>query len=409
MTNGMERLADESRSLPEPQFRRLLLDISTSFFWTGQPTGILRVEKAIAARASAYAQLPFVYVVWDSEGRRFLTLDDNVARAALEGSLELRLGRNGLRLRDYALEATTVGAHDLLVSTGMDWENPGRLRDIYRLRRATGLGHISVVYDLGVWRHPHLTPPAYRDRLKEHLGEQMHVSDKLLCTSEAVRGEIDAYRDTLGLPEIQTGLFHLGAGFTTTQAAAALAPELHDMSYVMFVSTVEARKNHRTLYQAWDQALSRGLLDRRTARLVFVGRLGWGIDDLVAEISSNPRTRDTILFIPDADDRTLDRLYTEARACFFPSLYEGFGLPVAEALARGKPVFASTDPAVVEAARGKAIHLDPLDIASWGAALVRAVNDDAWLRAETARLCQGLPLPDWDDAAKRLYAELSLR
>jgi alpha-1,3-rhamnosyl/mannosyltransferase len=82
----------------------------------------------------------------------------------------------------------------------------------------------------------------------------------------------------------------------------------------------------------------------------------------------------------EVNEEELSRLYAGAAALVFPSLYEGFGLPLLEAMQSGTPVIASRDPALVEVAGTAAVHVDPLDPGAWTRAMLEALRDGSRLR-----------------------------
>jgi glycosyltransferase involved in cell wall biosynthesis len=138
--------------------------------------------------------------------------------------------------------------------------------------------------------------------------------------------------------------------------------------YVLWVGTVEPRKNVGTLIDAF------AALGRHDIDLVLVGPDGWN-EDLGARVAAVGDRVHRLGFVADAD---LTALYAGAAAFCFPSLREGFGLPVLEAMAAGAPVVASNDAAVAEVAGDAAVLVDPTDHDGWVEAL-RAVLDDAAL------------------------------
>lgn len=146
--------------------------------------------------------------------------------------------------------------------------------------------------------------------------------------------------------------------------------------FVLGVGTLEPRKNLRTLLEAF------ALLPSRLAsqfQLVLAGKSGWGTASLEKYLQSYAKRSSLILtgYIAEAD---LLALYASARMFVFPSFYEGFGLPVAEALASGCPVIASTAPSLKEVAGSAAIFVDPKSPPEeWSRAMVR-VADSAELR-----------------------------
>ena len=137
----------------------------------------------------------------------------------------------------------------------------------------------------------------------------------------------------------------------------------YDLSrpYVLFTGTVEPRKNLGRLLEAVRR------LDRPDIDLVLVGPSGW--DD---EPTPPPRTR-RLGFVP-AEDR--DALYAGAAVVAYPSLREGFGLPVLEALAQGAPVVTSAGTATAEVAGDVAVLVDPRDVDAIAGALARVLDDE---------------------------------
>lgn len=175
----------------------------------------------------------------------------------------------------------------------------------------------------------------------------------------------------------------------TLLAARKLASEgmQHDLSqnqsavidaYMLFVGTVEPRKNLERLIAAWRSIDPE---DRNGARLVIVGATGWMVDNLLRPSV----TEDTIEFKGIVGDDDLANLMRGAMAFVYPSLYEGFGLPVLEAMAQGIPVLTSNVGATREVAEDAALLIDPVSTSSIRDGLVQLLNDEA-LRKKLSRL-----------------------
>lgn len=148
--------------------------------------------------------------------------------------------------------------------------------------------------------------------------------------------------------------------------------------YVLFVGTVEPRKNLERLIAAW-QAIDP--LDRGNVRLVIVGATGWLVDRML----SRSVAEDAIEFRGFVGDDELAQLMRGAMAFVYPSLYEGFGLPVLEAMAQGIPVLTSDVGATREVADGAALLVDPVSTSSIRDGLVQLLSDEP-LRRKLSRL-----------------------
>jgi glycosyltransferase involved in cell wall biosynthesis len=172
--------------------------------------------------------------------------------------------------------------------------------------------------------------------------------------------------------------FSYGKSVVTLLAARSMRPSGpapmpikrhgHGSNYLLFVGTIEPRKNLARLVGAWK------LLDasvRSDVRLIVVGATGWLVDSLVSELES----ADAIEFRGHVNDTELAELLHGAMAFVYPSLYEGFGLPVLEAMSFGIPVLTSNIGATREIAEGAAILIDPTSKEDIRAGLASLISD----------------------------------
>lgn len=161
--------------------------------------------------------------------------------------------------------------------------------------------------------------------------------------------------------------------------------------YVLWTGTIEPRKNLRGLLDAWRIA------DRSEETLVLVGPEGWR-EDLGDDIAAGERVR-SIGFV---DRTTLGALYGEASAFCWPSLREGFGFPVLEAMAQGSPVITSLGTSTAEIAGDAAMLVDPLDSDGIAAALTEVLDDPATARSLVEKGRSRAARYTWDRTAELL-------
>jgi glycosyltransferase involved in cell wall biosynthesis len=143
--------------------------------------------------------------------------------------------------------------------------------------------------------------------------------------------------------------------------------------YILFVATIEPRKNLMRLLEAYDRTSESF---RKDVRLVLVGRKGWKSEEIVRAILAHRRA-DRVCWLQKVSDAELSALYRRALMFVYPSLYEGFGYPVAEALACGTPVIASRVASLPEIAGDAAVLVEPGDVEALSAAMESLADDGA--------------------------------
>ena len=151
--------------------------------------------------------------------------------------------------------------------------------------------------------------------------------------------------------------------------------------FILFVGTIEPRKNLRRLVEAFDQMLRNTSL---SPTLVIAGGKGWMMDDFVSFIKEKG-LKDRVCLTGYLEDQDLCGLYSTCRAFVYPSLYEGFGLPPLEAMACGAPVITSRTPALMETVDTAARLIDPEDVDDIARAMTEMLSD-AQVREHYAEL-----------------------
>ncbi|WP_133149325.1 glycosyltransferase family 4 protein [Caulobacter zeae] len=315
-------------------------------------------------------------------------------------------------LAEVVIGKVALDADTRIISGGLDWEYKD-LRTIYELKKVHGFSYAAIVYDLIPQMMPQFVVPSYVNLLKDYFGELFWVADACMCISESTRRDMMRYCEQFGIPAPRSDAFPLGCdvvsakpGSGEAEPPAELPPELEGKRYALFVSTIEPRKNHRTLYQAWTRAMDEGRLDPARDRLVFVGRSGWAVGDLIQEMDANPVAQETIVRLSNISDAELDLLYKHAALGLFPSFYEGYGLPLAEMLGHGKACLSSRSGSLEEVGGDLVEYIDPLDTLGWSDAIVRMFNDKTARTALERRVAKTHKPVTWDAAADLFFARL---
>lgn len=226
---------------------------------------------------------------------------------------------------------------------------------------------IVTIHDLTPWLFPQTMSRVGYVYFRSILGAWTRKARLVITVSEASRTDlVRMFR----LPETRVKVIYHGvrpALLTgVDEKCRALARSGVGPGYVLFVGTVEPRKNLGTLVRALSRMRRSGL----QAKLVVVGRLAWGAEEFM-NVLEDEHMMDSVVLTGYVSDGELAWLYRNASFLVQPSVYEGFGLPIVEAMALGCPVIASRIPAHAEVLGGAGLCFSPLDVDE----LVSAMTD----------------------------------
>jgi len=240
---------------------------------------------------------------------------------------------------------------------------------------------VATVHDLSITRYPETHPAARRRYFDLAFERSLKRATKLITVSETVRLELMA---DYGLPadRVQAVLNGVDPVFRPMAAidtsAVLRAHGLQHGGYTLSVATVEPRKKLDRLIAAYAR-LPESL--RQACPLVLIGALGW-LNSPVQRLIEQASAQGWLRFLGYVSQGDLPALYAGARGYAMTSIYEGFGLPVLEAMASGVPVLTSSVSCMPEVAAGAALMAHPDDIDELSEQLTRLLTDDGWrLRA----------------------------
>ena len=319
-------------------------------------------------------------------------------------SRRLRRTVDALRSTRFADDTRVVFASgDVLFAPGAAFIHPGYPALIARLRRDHGVRFALLLYDIIPVRRPEFVEPFHAASFRAWLDGILPLCDVLFAISRSAATEIEDHAG-LALRE-PVWPIPIGTGF-------ALAPALPvgglpaPGTYVLFVSTLEARKNHLLLVRVWRRLLDTMAADE-VPTLVFAGRIGWMVGDLMQQLQNTQFLSGKIVMIDHPGDAELAALYRGCLFTVFPSFYEGWGLPVSESLGFGKPCIVSNATALPEAGGGLARYFDPDDILGATALIRDTIRDRAGLADWTARVVREFTPVPWQESARAILERIA--
>lgn len=375
----------------------LLLDVTRLIWrrWKGRlPTGIDRVCLAylrhFGDRSQAVVQHDRFRRILDREASRSL-FDILASPAHFRFKLPF-----GLLRHFRGLDCS--GGHRLYLNighTGLDapgfreWVAAADLRPIY------------LVHDLIPITHPEFCRPGEADRHRDRMRTVLTTAAGVIGNSQATLDELASFAMSEGLGTPPS----LAAWLGTDPLPLPNTIRVPERPTFVVIGTIEARKNHMMLLDIWSRLVAR--FGNQAPRLLIVGQRGWEADDVFAALDGNRQLRGHVVELSRCSDSDLARYLAEARALLFPSMVEGYGLPLVEALGMGVPVIASDLPVFREIGSNIPTYLDPTDSKAWEAAILDYARPDSEIRTAQLGRVRGFRAPSWNDHFESVEAWLA--
>lgn len=304
-------------------------------------------------------------------------------------------------IRNPALDMPTGSVY---VSLGLDWDYKD-MAHLYRLKREKNLKYLLFCYDIIPILQPHLCVGDVSRQFAHYFADLAWCADLILCISESSRHDLRSLLKKLNVPQPDMRVIQLGSDILpsedSTATISSAVEHMLEKRFLLFVSTIERRKNHEVLYRAYTRLAQEGV---ETPDLVFVGMPGWGTQELLSDIRLDPRTQGRIHILNHVSDAELATLYRHAEFTVYPSLYEGWGLPVAESLAYGKFCLSSNTSSLPEVGGNWVEHLDPWDLPAWVERLRHYLTHPEEIQRRNTRIAAEYRPHPWRETAADIYA-----
>jgi glycosyltransferase involved in cell wall biosynthesis len=382
----------------------ILFDLTASLAVRGSPTGIARVEMELYRTLRREAPGRIRPIAWHAATGSFLALPP--------GQEAVPLSPDELAEMLQRQEATEVGAAlispggQILVVGGTWARRSVYLTALARLRSDHSLPLNVVVHDLAQMMLKPLYPRT-AEKFERNAQRLMRIADRFLLFSQATRTDLTEAVARAGLPAKPVGMFRLGTTFHsppgTSAADGEAPPPLHAISgrpFVLFVSSVEPRKNHRMIVAAWRRLVAeRG---EGAPTLLLVGRPVMDGQRLIDEVRGDPVLSRHVHFATGLSDDELDWCYRNAAFTVYPSLYEGWGLPISESLLYGKFCITSNRSSMAEIAPELTELLNPEDAEIWSERVAFYLDHPDALAAREARIRNEYAVYGWEQSAREV-------
>lgn len=295
---------------------------------------------------------------------------------------------------------------DVFVSLGATWVMPGHVEAVASVR-SRGVKVVRMIYDLIPTIKPQWLDPSHTRAITAWVRSVLCESDVVLTISEFSRQEIERYCEECRFDVPQLSVVRLGdvmgeaSGSPTPAPLPRFAPT---RPFFVCVSTLDVRKNHRLLYDAWTHlAVNRG---EQCPDLVCIGTPHLYVADLLREIRQDRTVNRHIHVLHGIEDCELEWYYKNCQATIYPSKYEGWGLPVAESLGHGRMCLASNATSIPEISSDLPEFFDPFDVHGLVALAERVLDEPNWVRDREATIRENFRPTGWHETAAQVLAAI---
>lgn len=372
-----------------------------------------RLRKAIFGTTAAAAELRVAFRTWrmasgelGSRSRRWLRARFS-KRARRRPHSRWAHGLPASSTRPLPASAPTAtspfAAGDTLLSAGATWCVPGHAEAVASAR-SRGVKIMQLIYDLIPAVKPQWVNAELCRQFSHWTRSVLTGSDHVLTISEFTKGEILRYCAECGIAVPPLTVVRLGDVIDAADSSEPppLPRFVPSRPFFVCVSTLDVRKNHRLLYDAWSQLAA---ADPDTCPdLLCIGTKHVLVDDLLHEIRHDRAVNGRIHLLDDVTDHELAWYYSACTATIYPSRYEGWGLPVAESLGRGKLCLASNATSIPEIDADLPAFFDPLDAHGLACLVRKAVDEPDWVSEREREIRDTFVATPWSHTAGQVLA-----
>jgi glycosyltransferase involved in cell wall biosynthesis len=303
-----------------------------------------------------------------------------------------------------------------LVNVGTSWGFLNYFLSLRESKRLSQIRYVPLVHDCIPLIYPEFCNPNLVRDFVNWISQMFGHADLILTNSENTRKDVRNAAEELRMTLPPTATIHLNGEYRRhvvdanpdTDRATLESLSFHNLDvedFVLLVSTIEPRKNHTLALNAWSRMLKSRPVGT-VPRLVCVGSSGWMNEAFYQRLERDRVLRERVIVMHGVSDQVLTSLYKRCLFTIFPSLYEGWGLPISEALAHGKVPLVSRVSSHPEAGGDLAVYFDLGSESDFETKLKSLIDDIATRRKHEEKIAKAMPVRSWRDIAKEILLAL---
>ena len=374
---------------------KIYIDVSMIMIGT-KFTGIPRVTMELAKRFYE-RKFDLIFIEYDVNKDKYRVID---TKGFIGFCRDKKGSRNKLRT-DSLIEFDGFEKDAVFFDVDTVWKTRVRRSFLYPKLKEKGVKIIPFIHDIIGIDYPQFCQTDDVMNFADYIGAALNFADRIAVNSNATEDSIKELAKRLKTKEPVTDVALLGGDFKKKTSEDSedngsisdIAKKIVESGrYIYMVGTLEPRKNHKLLLDAYEEILHESI------NLVIVGFAGQGMEDLIARIENNPNYQRGLWYLNGANDEELDYLYKHSFALTFPSYAEGYGLPLMEAMIRRVPIIASDTPINREVAKDRALYFEKDDWKEFSDIVLNLLNDEKAYIDLCGKTKDYVP-PTWEDTA----------
>lgn len=303
------------------------------------------------------------------------------------------------------IEICDLGSTDVFFDMDSVWMNPLKRSYLLPRLRQNGCRIAAHIYDIIPITDSQYCHEFTTLSFMEYIGAQIQNADLIITNAQATLNAINKLIEGTEITSIHGAVVKLGSDIRKENNNQSIREKIKEIpqkgKYILMVGTIEPRKNHQYVLKAFDE-----ILFEKGINLVFAGRIGWNVEDLVEYINGHKELNKRLFLLNDLTDSEISFLYENTMLVAFPSYNEGFGLPIIESFNKGAVVLAADIPVLKEVGEDFCRYFSLEDINSF----VNLVEDYLKRPDEYAKdkeKIKNYKNYSWDESAERMYEVLS--
>lgn len=356
---------------------KIIYDCTTLSKWKGNSTGIQRVVKELGKELKSQSEM-VIPAVFDK--------NNNCYKYSIESNLKRSLLK--------------IERGDIIFSAGHDWDYPGHFNCIQKYI-SKGVRFGVLFHDIIPILFPFTFSEAFNKRFNFWLKKTLKTAEICLAVSLNTKSDILSYCQENCFTSPKIDVIRLGDHIPKIYDQLIINNGLiYDEPFILSVGTIEYRKNHIALLNAY-----RYLIDYEKytpPKLYIVGKQGDLDGDLKRQIKRDHRLNKIITVVSDVSDATLHKLYRNCLFTVYPSIYEGWGLPIAESLYYDKPCIVSRSSSLIEIAHNCVRYANPYNSIEWANHIRKLSENTEERENEIINIKKNYRKMTWKDTASQV-------